>query len=99
MQYGISVNKPRRETENRQACSVPVTILTDCELNDSSEYTGAGVKKLNGEFKNKGWTFTYIGAIRAAEQGAFSISISNSLKFEANQADVKGAFDLDKKVR
>lgn len=49
--------------------------------------------------QKKGWTFTYIGANQDVEKVAFSLSISNSLKFEANEADVKRAFDLDKKAR
>jgi hypothetical protein len=36
---------------------------------------------------------------RNVEQVAFSLSINNTLKFEANEADVKRAFDIDKKAR
>jgi uncharacterized protein YegL len=59
---GFSVNKLRREIESVKDCAVLVTILTDGEENDSKEYTGAAVKKLVGNLKKHGWTFTYIGA-------------------------------------
>ncbi len=49
--------------------------------------------------KKQGWTFTYIGANHDVEQVAFSLPINNILKFEANEADVKRAFDVDKDER
>ncbi len=96
---GSSVAKLRKEIKSQKDCSVLVTILTDGEENDSKEYTGAAVKKLVGELKKHGWTFTYIGANHDVERVAFSLSISNSLKFEANDRDVKRAFEDDKSAR
>lgn len=96
---GLSVTKLRREIESQKNCSVLVTILTDGEENDSKEYSGAAVKKLIVELKKKGWTFTYIGANHDVERVAFSLSITNSLKFEANDQDVKRAFDADRDGR
>lgn len=96
---GFSVNKLRREIESQKDSNVLVTILTDGEENASTEYTGASVKKLIDEMKKQGWTFTYIGANHDVERVAFSLSINNILKFEANEADVKRAFDADKKSR
>ncbi len=51
------------------------------------------------ELKKQGWTFTYIGANHNVDQVAFSLSITNTLKFEANEKDVKRAFDDDKDSR
>jgi hypothetical protein len=96
---GFSVNKLKKEIESQKDSAVLVTILTDGEENNSKEYTGASVKKLINEMKKEGWTFTYIGANHDVERVAFSLSINNTLKFEANEADVKRAFDVDKKAR
>ncbi len=96
---GSSVSKLRREIESQEDCSVLVTILTDGEENDSKEYTVAAVKTLIGGLKKQGWTFTYIGANHDVERAAFSLSITNTLKFEANDQDVKRAFDDDKNAR
>lgn len=96
---GFSVNKLRREIESQNDSAVLVTILTDGEENASTEYTGVSVKKLIDKIKKQGWTFTYIGANHDVEKVAFSLSINNILKFEANEADVKRAFDVDKKSR
>jgi hypothetical protein len=96
---GFSVNKLRRITDRKKSCDVLVTILTDGEENASREFTNESVKSLIDEMKKKGWTFTYIGANHDVEKIAFSLSITNSLKFAANPADVKRAFDLDKKAR
>lgn len=96
---GFSVNKLRRETDTVPDRNVLVTILTDGEENNSKEFTGAMIKKLIEELKKEGWTFTYIGANHDVEQVAASLSIPNRLKFEANEGDVKRAFDVDKKAR
>jgi uncharacterized protein YegL len=96
---GFSVNKLRGETEAKKDCSVLVTILTDGEENDSKEFSGADIKKLIKELKKQGWTFTYIGANHEVEKIAFSLSITNTLKFEANEKDVKRAFNEDKESR
>ncbi len=96
---GFSVNKLKKAIESQKDSAVLVTILTDGEENNSKEYTGASVKKLINEMKKEGWTFTYIGANHDVERVAFSLSINNTLKFEANEADVKRAFDVDKKAR
>ncbi len=96
---GFSVNKLRGEIEAKKDCRVLVTILTDGEENDSKEFSGADIKKLIQTLKKQGWTFTYIGANHEVEKVAFSLSITNSMKFEANEADVKRAFDDDKDSR
>lgn len=96
---GFSVNKLRKEIESQKDNNVLVTILTDGEENASSEYSSAAVKSLIGKMKKRGWTFTYIGANHDVERVAFSLSINNSLKFEATEADVRRAFDHDKKSR
>lgn len=49
--------------------------------------------------KEKGWTFTYIGANHDVEKFAFKISIHNTMKFEANEADMKAMFDKEKQAR
>ena len=96
---GFSIGKVRREVDSKKECSVLVTILTDGEENDSKEFSGAEIKKLIKELKKQGWTFTYIGANHDVEKVAFSLSITSSMKFEANEADVKRAFDDDKDSR
>jgi len=96
---GFSVNKLHSEVESKKECSVLVTILTDGEENDSKEFSGADIKKLIKELKKQGWTFTYIGANHDVEKVAFSLSITNTLKFEANKTDVKRAFNDDKESR
>ena len=96
---GFSVNKLKKKIKDQKDADVLVTIITDGEENASTEYTGAAVKQLIDEMKSRGWTFTYIGANHDVERVAFSLSITNSLKFEANPADVKRVFDTDKKAR
>lgn len=96
---GLSVNKLRAAIASQTNGNVLVTILTDGEENDSKEFSGAEIKKLIKELKKHGWTFTYIGANHDVEKIAFSLAITNTLKFEANEQDVKRAFDDDKDSR
>lgn len=96
---GFSVGKLRREIESAEEANVLVTIFTDGEENDSKEYTGAAVKKLINEMKKQGWTFTYIGANHDVEKAAFSLSITNTLKFDADARGVKKAFETEEKAR
>lgn len=96
---GFAVNKLRRKLTGKNDFNVLVTILTDGEENASTEYSGAAIGSLIAALKTQNWTFTYIGANHNVEQAAASISITNTLTFEANPADVKRAFDADKKAR
>lgn len=96
---GSSVNKLRQKLASKTDYNVLVTILTDGEENASREYSSAAISRLIKELKNDNWTFTYIGANHDVETVAASISITNTLRFEANPADVKRAFDVDKKAR
>ncbi|MBS1796675.1 MAG: VWA domain-containing protein [Acidobacteria bacterium] len=96
---GFSVNKLRAALDGAENCSVLVTILTDGEENASREFSGAEIKALVKELKKRGWTFTYIGANHDVEKIALSLSITNTLKFQATEQDVKRAFDDDRDAR
>lgn len=96
---GFAVNKLRRKLAGKSDFNVLVTILTDGEENASTEYSGAAIGSLIADLKEQNWTFTYIGASHNVEKSAASISITNTLTFQANPADVKRAFDADKKAR
>ena len=89
---GFSFAKLRQVVENVTDYNVLVTILTDGEENASKEYTGIAIKKLIEELKLKRWTFTYIGADHDVEKFAASISITNTIHFEKNEANMKAMF-------
>jgi hypothetical protein len=96
---GFSFAKLRRVLENVKDYNVLVTIMTDGEENASKEYSGLAIKKLIEELKNNRWTFTYIGADHDVERFAMSISITNTLKFEKNEADMLDMFSKEKSAR
>jgi hypothetical protein len=89
---GLSVLKLRVDLAGMENVNVLVTILTDGEENVSKEFNGAQIKKIIDEQKELGWTFTYIGANQDVEKVAASISITNTMQFNANDADVKFMF-------
>ncbi|MDB5200797.1 MAG: hypothetical protein JWQ27_206 [Ferruginibacter sp.] len=96
---GYSLSKLKQVLGNREDCNVLVTILTDGEENASTEYSGASIKKMIEEFKLHRWTFTYIGTDHDVEKVALSLSISNSMSFEKNEADMHKMFSEEKLAR
>ena len=96
---GIHILKLRVDLAGMENVNVLVTILTDGEENASREFSGAQVKKIIEEQKSQGWTFTYIGANQDVEKVAASISITNTMQFNANEADVKAMFAREKASR
>jgi Mg-chelatase subunit ChlD len=96
---GFSFAKLRQVLENVKDYNVLVTIMTDGEENASKEYTGIAIKKLIEELKLNRWTFTYIGADHDVEKFALSISITNTMSFQKNDADMKDMFDKEKSAR
>lgn len=96
---GIHILKLRVDLADMENVNVLVTILTDGEENASREFSGAQVKKIIEEQKSQGWTFTYIGANQDVEKVAATISITNTMQFNANEADVKAMFAREKASR
>lgn len=78
---GLSVNALRKKVADVD--KVLVTVVTDGYENASKEYSGNAIKALVDELKAKGWVFAYIGANQDVEAVAASISITNTMNFEA----------------
>ena len=51
------------------------------------------------ELSLKNWTFTYIGADHDVEKFAVSISITNTMQFNKNEADMKQMFVKEQNAR
>ena len=96
---GFSITRLRHELAGRENVNVLVTILTDGQENNSREYNGAAIKKLVDELSLQNWTFTYIGANHDVTGFAMSISIENTMTFQANEADMKQMFARENKAR
>jgi hypothetical protein len=95
----LSVLKLKIDVAGIKNTNVLVTILTDGEENASKEFNHAQVNSIIGEMKSLGWTFTYIGANHDVEKVALSFSITNTLKFEANEQDMKILFHKENQAR
>jgi hypothetical protein len=89
---GFGFAKLRQVVENVADYNVLVTILTDGEENASQEYSGSSIKTLIEELKLNRWTFTYIGTDHDVEKFAASLSITNTIHFQKNEADIKAMF-------
>lgn len=96
---GKGIGQLRRVTNTHSNYNVLVTILTDGEENASVEYSGQTIKKMVEELKLQQWTFTYIGANHDVESFAASISINNTMRFEANETDMKRMFQNENIAR
>jgi hypothetical protein len=96
---GNSLSRLKEDLPVNVTSNVLVTILTDGEENSSSTYSHADVKKMIDELKTKSWTFAYIGANHDVEGTAVSLSITNTMRFEANDADLSKMFAREKNAR
>jgi hypothetical protein len=96
---GFSLTRLRLEVQNYPDYNVLVTILTDGMENASKEYNGLAIKKLVDELSLQNWTFTYIGANQNEVEFAATISITNTMSFQANEADMKKMFAKESKAR
>lgn len=96
---GLSVLKLRVDLAGKENTSVLVTILTDGEENASKEFTGTQIKSIIDEQKALGWTFSYIGANQDVEKVAATISITNTMHFNANESEVKEMFVKEQSAR
>jgi hypothetical protein len=96
---GFSLTNLVREVEDCPNHNVLVTILTDGEENSSIEYSGATIKRMIDELSMKNWTFTYIGANHDVVDFALKISITNTMSYQANDADMKLMFEREKNAR
>lgn len=84
---GLSVNALRKHVAPDD--KVLVTIVTDGCENASREWDGRAIKALVEQMRSQGWVFAYIGANHDVESVATSISITNSISFEASDCGVK----------
>lgn len=84
---GLSVNALRKHVAPDD--KVLVTIVTDGYENASREWNGKAIKALVEQMRGQGWVFAYIGANHDVESVATSISITNSISFEASDCGVK----------
>ena len=79
---GFTLTKMQKYVQDVKDALVVVTIITDGLENASKEYTGAAVKSLVEQLKEKGWSFTYMGANQDAVEVAFTLSIRNARNFD-----------------
>ncbi len=96
---GLSVLKLKIDVARFENVHVLVTILTDGEENSSKEFNHTHINSIIKGQKDLGWTFTYIGANHDVEKVAHSISITNTMVFEADAAILKHVFTEESNAR
>jgi len=85
---GISLTKLEKQVSEND--NVLVTIITDGLENASKEYKGPQIKAMIDSLKAKGWTFVFMGANMDSGEVARTLSIDNSMDFEANEDGYRG---------
>jgi len=96
---GLSVLKLKIDVAHIENVHVLVTILTDGEENSSQEFNHTHINSIIKGQKDLGWTFTYIGANHDVEKVAHSISITNTMVFEADAQIMKHVFEDESNAR
>jgi hypothetical protein len=89
---GSSITKLDHSLKEIKNKDVLVTLLTDGMENASKEYSHEAIKRLVGEKKKAGWTFTYIGTDHDIEQVSYSLSIDNYISFDKTHEGTNSMF-------
>jgi len=96
---GFGIQQLQGRLSGKQDYNVLVTIMTDGLENDSKEFSIKTIKKMIEELKKRNWTFTYIGTDHDIESVADSLSISNRMRFEKSEEDMKNMFEKERYSR
>ena len=98
---GQSVSKLRNVLITTGAANYQalVTVLTDGEENASKEFTRPVIRQLIEQLKERGWTFTYIGANHDVDQVADGLAIDNKLAFTQNAEEMDAMFIKERYAR
>lgn len=94
---GLSLNRLRKKVAEED--KVLVTIITDGYENASREYDIKAIKALVETLKQSGWVFTYIGANQNVEEVAATISVTNTMCFQANVEGTRQMFAKESQAR
>lgn len=97
---GLSLNKLLNQIQNEANSTAVVTVITDGLENASREFSGSSIKALVDRLKDKeGWNFAYIGANQDVDMVASSLSISNTMSFEADSDGMRHAWEKERKSK
>ena len=97
---GLSLNKLLAQIREDANATAVVTVITDGLENASKEYSGAIIKALVDELKDKeGWNFAYIGTNQDVDAVAAKISITNTMYFEDTSAGMANAWTNERKAK
>lgn len=86
---GVSATRLEEEIGNDTDTKVVVNIITDGLENASRHFSREDIRRLVDRLTEKGWIFTYIGAIQDAMYEAESMHIKNHMQFNADPEDVR----------
>jgi len=92
---GYGLNLLRTKLQNKDQCSVLVTILTDGEENASTEYSREAIRSLVNELKQANWLIKYIGTDHDVQEVANSLSISDFMTFQNNAIGITKMFESE----
>lgn len=78
---GITLTAMRRHVRDKEDAVVVVTIITDGMENASKEYDRQAIRGLVETLRDKGWSFTYMGANQNSLEVGRAMSIRNTRDF------------------
>ena len=96
---GRTLTRLEKELKGDTNHTVIVTVITDGLENSSQEYSGAAIKALVEHLKDEGWSFAYMGTDHDVHGVSVSLSITNVIKFEKNEADTMKSFRKERRAR
>ena len=94
---GMSLYRLEHRMEKMEDAAAIVTIITDGLENASREFTRERVYRLISDLKEKGWSFTLMGANQDSRRTAGTLGISNSHDFAFSNEGVGEAFGFTRR--
>ena len=79
--------------------SAVVTILTDGLENSSREWRADGLRRLIGQLKEEGWSFSYMGSAHNVREVSDLLSIENFVEFSHDVRGTGSSWGLDRSSR
>jgi uncharacterized protein (DUF1810 family)/Mg-chelatase subunit ChlD len=96
---GFGIEQLQKRLDSIHNYNVLVTIMTDGLENSSKKFSINQIKSLIENLKKERWTFTYIGTDHDIESVADALSISNKMRFERTEDDMREMFARERYSR
>ena len=96
---GKSLTALHSRIKDNEDASAVVTVLTDGMENASIEWTSASLSALIKQFKEEGWSFSYMGSAHDVKSVTTTLSIEHVIEFSHDAIGTSSSWDYERSNR